>query len=219
MSQVASARASAVARDPPRPTEDDKCRLKDLPAEIRNYIFSLAVDEPRTIRLSRTPHQKGKSTEATIKIVYPSLATGLNLLSTCRQFREEVTPVFYALNTFNLHYLRETHLAGAGAQPFDLAKTTKVTLSFLHFDRTKLHVERLANNTLEVNMLGFKKVHCTCPIARLAHSYRGKKSMAKFVDGFMRMNGWAILAHEFRNTQSWGPDCDVCVKAIPNQTW
>ena len=71
-----------------------RCYLLELPAEIRTYIFELAIRSDKTVVTFRSDdYQEDTLQEAT----QPSL-TRAN-----RQLRLETLPLFYSLNTFVLH--------------------------------------------------------------------------------------------------------------------
>ncbi|KAK3648880.1 hypothetical protein LTR56_003834 [Elasticomyces elasticus] len=71
-----------------------KCRLLELPAELRNHIFELAVTEPQPLQVN---YQCYRGTINTLP-KQPALAC------TNRLIREEVLPVFYHTNTFLIQH-------------------------------------------------------------------------------------------------------------------
>ncbi|KAK5686521.1 hypothetical protein LTS10_002641 [Elasticomyces elasticus] len=74
-----------------------RCRLLELPPELRNRIFELAVTAP--VLLQADPHVTGNSgSRTTSSSAQPALAC------TNRLIREETLPVFYHGNTFVMQH-------------------------------------------------------------------------------------------------------------------
>lgn len=85
-----------------RPTmEGRKISFLDLPAEIRNEIYLLALPVHTTIQLSESLPEKATSTK---QYFHEEPA----LLAVSRQIREEASPVFYGINTFQTPYSSRT---------------------------------------------------------------------------------------------------------------
>ncbi|KAF2165534.1 hypothetical protein M409DRAFT_24387 [Zasmidium cellare ATCC 36951] len=149
------------APSPPRAGEDERCRLQELPPEIRNDIFALAIVEPTPIKLTVTRF----SQQTAIKITrhqYHNQLTGLSLASTCRQFRQEAIQVFYAENTFSLELARFAIRTENTTLKFPLHKATSIVFKAFGekerdswtgasvFIEPKLHVEKLADGSLSI---------------------------------------------------------------------
>lgn len=76
-------------------TQRSRCSLLDLPAELRNQIYQLAVVEKKPITVTqRIPH--------TFTTYYLKPPERPALAQTCKQLQQEVLPVFFGQNTFVL---------------------------------------------------------------------------------------------------------------------
>ncbi|KAK5714793.1 hypothetical protein LTR17_017040 [Elasticomyces elasticus] len=74
-----------------------RCRLLELPAELRNRIFELAITTPIPLQ-ANPPITANSSSPTTSSSAQPALAR------TNRLIREEVLPVFYHGNTFVMQH-------------------------------------------------------------------------------------------------------------------
>jgi hypothetical protein len=71
-------------------TNNRPFRFLDLPAELRNTIYELAVVHPNTVFIRRSSTTSKPEYEQPIPV----------LLSTSRQIRHEVQPIYYSQNKF-----------------------------------------------------------------------------------------------------------------------
>ena len=75
------------------PDPQAQCGLFSLPAELRNYIYTLVLtvqpNERGTISLTKTP-------------THPTIPTVLSILQTCRLIRDEAQGIFYSVHDLEL---------------------------------------------------------------------------------------------------------------------
>ncbi|KAK0978695.1 hypothetical protein LTR54_015844 [Friedmanniomyces endolithicus] len=104
----------------------ESSRLWRLPAELRNYIYELALRQPEPIEV-RWLHdsEPPKSLASTSVNAHPAA-----LLSTCKTVRTECSEFLYAINTFVSHS-REPHLLKsrmAGEFFYQIGHANKLTV-------------------------------------------------------------------------------------------
>ncbi|KAF2165533.1 hypothetical protein M409DRAFT_24386 [Zasmidium cellare ATCC 36951] len=190
---------------------EDHCRLKDLPPEIRNYIFPLAMAEPNPIRLA-TLDMADRMTILKVaqKPAFTKL-TGLSLAHTCRQFHKEVMPVFFAGNTFSLHSVSWARPAGPDAVDIPLARMTKLMFACPGFPdhRTDtepaLYVDKRKDKTLHIRFRGTTHDFCTCRFEYYAEEEcGGGEIVAEFVEVFCRYRQWEPLCQKIFHRRRMG---------------
>ncbi|TKA40153.1 hypothetical protein B0A54_08941 [Friedmanniomyces endolithicus] len=107
----------------------ESSRLWRLPAELRNYIYELALRQPEPIEV-RWLHdsEPPESLASTSTNAHPAA-----LLSTCKTVRSECSQLLYAINTFVFHS-REPHLLKsrmAGEFLTQIGDVNKLALRFI----------------------------------------------------------------------------------------
>lgn len=100
---------------PTTPTTSTACRLQGLPNELRNRIFAFAVVQDGSIIVTR------KKTAPRKHVLIPAPPA---IAFTCRQFYDEVLPVFYGNNTFVVYLPGQQRVNGSigSADMSDLAE-------------------------------------------------------------------------------------------------
>lgn len=99
-------RPVAETKETPPPTssphDDSRFSLLDLPAEMRNEIYSYALTASEPLRV--IPKPSSALTRSTALLPFEAEEerplTAINLLRTCRQIHYEANPIFYGTNTF-----------------------------------------------------------------------------------------------------------------------
>lgn len=164
----------------PAEEETDGCPLKRLPAEIRNDIFLLATTESKPIRLMHRktlPHEN-----VAFKLVNPRQPpTGIALAKTCRQFRQEVIPVFYASNAFLLMDMCADKLPEPDAIAFPLAKARRLIASFRCPSniQAEIPIEQQEDQNLSIEAVGPMKKRCICRMKDIARDCTGPACLEK----------------------------------------
>lgn len=75
------------------------CRLLELPAELRNAIYLLALVHDDPILLS-VDQENPVARPCKDRDEYYKLDLGTNILRTCKQIHDEATPILYGINRF-----------------------------------------------------------------------------------------------------------------------
>ncbi|KAK4499210.1 hypothetical protein PRZ48_009723 [Zasmidium cellare] len=210
------------AAPPPEASNNNRCRLMELPRELRDEIFLLAVTEPKPVKLLICGRTVDDPIVLNSKLHRDGL-TGLALSCTCRQFKQEVESVFYATNTFTLSRDYPWQAPVLDGPPFPLHKTSSFTVVFNLPDQRppfwrdiegKVSVGKTADKTLNVELSKNLTYECTCVVDRLARSCIGDDCVAKFVNGFMEQNLWSALWQHHDHSWKFYDEthCSVCGK-------
>ncbi|CAK4034231.1 Hypothetical predicted protein [Lecanosticta acicola] len=90
--------------------ENTKTSFLDLPPEIRNTIYQLALEKSQSIGIKSSMHRhyeryyKDSTLPKSAKVM-PILPLNLsiNILRTCKTIHQEATPILYGANRFHFH--------------------------------------------------------------------------------------------------------------------
>ena len=128
--------ANTTSTSTSAPRTMDESRLTLLPAEIRNMIWELVVQQPQPIAIT-TSHRE-ISIQDDSRTRTPGIASVLEL---CRQTRDECTEMLYVTNSFQFDiYPVESRLADSDDPDY-----TKIPRNFLHIigDRSKAALRQI----------------------------------------------------------------------------
>lgn len=84
-------------------TRDPASRFLDLPAELRNRIYSLLLEDENPLQLGYEDKQRKHLTLKSSKKT-PKAHLHPEILLTCHQINSEATPILYGNNTFSFNH-------------------------------------------------------------------------------------------------------------------
>lgn len=163
----------AVNNLAPSRTGADRCRLLELPAELRNYIYELVVSEPEIVAIRGCVQQPG-------------------LTRTKRQIRAETITLYYETNTFQLRCSSPTFWPWLNLNTMHIASINNIRIVLcsggccniiLRSDDAS-HTYELSSDPLQSTM--YNQVHCSKRHTRDKVLKGGREKLCKMLEAYDR---------------------------------